>query len=102
MPTSPSGTGQIKDLQRIARRAMTERGLAPDFPAAALDQLERISAEADAAGGSAQAAAAAKEGPALADLRQLPWCSIDNDDSRDLDQLSACEELPGGAVRILV
>lgn len=38
----------------------------------------------------------------LRDLRTLPWCSIDNDDSRDLDQLSVAESLPGGAARILV
>jgi len=36
------------------------------------------------------------------DLRGLAWCSIDNDDSRDLDQLSVAEALPGGSVRVLV
>src|SRR5262249_53322700 len=45
------------------------------------------------------------DGPArdeARDLRELLWCSIDNDDSRDLDQLSVCEELAGGAIPILV
>jgi VacB/RNase II family 3'-5' exoribonuclease len=37
-----------------------------------------------------------------ATLRDLPWCSIDNDDSRDLDQLSVAEPLAGGRVRVLV
>ena len=30
------------------------------------------------------------------------WCSIDNDDSRDLDQLTVAEAMPEGAVKILV
>jgi exoribonuclease-2 len=38
----------------------------------------------------------------LLDLRGLPWMSIDNDDSRDLDQLTVAQELPKGAVRIRV
>src|SRR6186713_149525 len=37
-----------------------------------------------------------------ADLRAMPWCSIDNDDSRDLDQLTVCEPLADGSVRIHV
>jgi hypothetical protein len=35
-------------------------------------------------------------------MRNLPWASIDNDDSRDLDQLTVAETIPGGAVKILV
>ena len=35
-------------------------------------------------------------------LRSLPWCSIDNDDSRDLDQLTVAEALPDGAAKVLV
>jgi hypothetical protein len=38
----------------------------------------------------------------LTDLRRLPWASIDNDDSLDLDQLSVAEQLPGGVVKIFV
>ena len=38
----------------------------------------------------------------MRDLRDLPWCSIDNDDSKDLDQLSVSERLTGGRVRVLV
>lgn len=36
------------------------------------------------------------------DLTGLLWASIDNDDSRDLDQLTVAEPLEGGATRILV
>ncbi|HZR45085.1 MAG TPA: RNB domain-containing ribonuclease [Candidatus Manganitrophaceae bacterium] len=76
-------------LRQIARRAMTERGLLPDFSPGALAELSRI-----------QGAAADPE--PLRDLRHLLWCSIDNDESRDLDQLTAAEALPDGAVKLWV
>lgn len=79
--------GELKD---IAHRAMTEHGLEPDFAPAVLEQLRAI------------AAAAVDPGGAVRDLRSLLWCSIDNDDSRDLDQLSVADPQAGGAVRILV
>ena len=75
-------------LRALAMRAMRERGLEPEFPQAAL-------AEAAAA-----SPATGNGGPR--DQRGLLWCSIDNDDSRDLDQLSVAERLPGGGVRLLV
>jgi exoribonuclease-2 len=81
------------DLRGVARRAMTERSLLPDFSSAALLQVTRLS-EADAA----KAAAAT----GLRDLRDRLWVSIDNDDSLDLDQLSVAEPLAGGAVRLYV
>ncbi len=77
-------------LRSIAHRVMLERGLAPDFPPQALAQLDAIHAPAT------PPAAAAR------DLRGLPWCSIDNDDSLDLDQLTVAEALPGGGTRVLV
>jgi exoribonuclease-2 len=46
-------------------------------------------------------AAKASDG-AVRDLRELPWCSIDNDDSRDLDQLSVSKDAGDGAIKILV
>src|SRR5215469_15011571 len=86
----PAANDRQDELTRIARRAMQEHGLEPDFPSAALAQLRAITGPAHAGG---------KE---LRDLRSLLWCSIDNDDSRDLDQLSVAQVLPGGATRILV
>ncbi|HTD53437.1 MAG TPA: RNB domain-containing ribonuclease, partial [Thermoanaerobaculia bacterium] len=78
------------DLRDIARQAMTERDLWPDFST-------EIQRELAAMPGPAPPAA-----PGVKDLRELLWCSIDNDDSLDLDQLTVSEALPGGAVRILV
>jgi exoribonuclease-2 len=69
---------------------MREHGLEPDFPPAALAQLRTIGAAATATGAE------------FRDLRALLWCSIDNDESRDLDQLSVAEVLQGGATRVLV
>ncbi len=69
---------------------MLERGLLPDFSAEALAELARIQAPRIATDGEVR------------DLRGLPWVSIDNDDSRDLDQLTGAQELPGGAARVMV
>jgi len=69
---------------------MAERGLEADFSPAAR-------AETDALTGPARES----EG-GVRDLRRLLWCSIDNDDSRDLDQLTVAEPATGETVRILV
>lgn len=83
-------------LARIAHRAMLERGLLPDFSSAALAELGQLQASAPAGYGPA-------EGPhGTRDLRNLLWASIDNDDSRDLDQLTVAEAMPEGNVRLLV
>jgi VacB/RNase II family 3'-5' exoribonuclease len=81
---------RMKDLEGVARQAMIDRGLLPDFSPAALAQLNAITRPATASGA------------AIRDQRQLLWASIDNDDSRDLDQLSVAEALPGDAYKILV
>jgi len=83
-------------LERIAHRAMLERGLLPDFSAAALAELERLQLPAAADGGPA---GGSRE---IRDMRDLLWASIDNDDSRDLDQLTVAEAMPGGNVRLFV
>lgn len=89
-PTSHTEQQHRVILQNIAHRAMLERGLLPDFSAAALAELDRIRAPADVNDGSVR------------DLTALLWASIDNDDSRDLDQLTVAETLPGGRVKIRV
>jgi exoribonuclease-2 len=87
---TPDDRSSLQRLRQIARRAMLERQLLPEFSAAAVLQTNSITA------------AARDSGPAVRDLRALLWASIDNDDSRDLDQLSVAQPLSAGAVKILV
>ena len=81
------------DLDEIARRAMVEHGLEPDFPPEVARELDRLTD-------------AAQDGdPGVRDLRNLPWSSIDNEDTRDLDQLTVSQPDAADAadaVRILV
>lgn len=81
---------QHQRLAAIAAAAMRARGLDPEFPPDALAQAAAMSASPTPAS------------EPVRDLRDLPWCSIDNDDSRDLDQLSVAERLPDGRTRLLV
>jgi VacB/RNase II family 3'-5' exoribonuclease len=76
------------DLATLARDAMRARGLEPDFPPAAIAQVAGLRP--------------AVAGDDVADRRHLRWCSIDNDDSRDLDQLTVAEPLPDGRARVHV
>jgi exoribonuclease-2 len=76
-------------LRDIARRAMVARGLEPDFSPAAREEARSLDSQAG------------QGDRAIRDLRTLLWCSIDNDDSRDLDQLTAVAG-DGGAPRVLV
>ncbi len=78
-------------LEKIAHRAMLEHGMVPDFSQEALDELEKI---------GEPVIFPEKEG--VVDMRDLLWCSLDNDDSRDLDQLAASEDLGNGRVKILI
>ena len=88
--TNTDDTQQRSILEKIGRRAMLDRGLVPDFSIQALAELGAIH------GPAIQTEAA------TSDFRDLLWCSIDNDDSRDLDQLTVAEAMPGGAIKILV
>jgi exoribonuclease-2 len=72
------------DLKDIARRAMINRGLLPDFSDQAIAEARALP----------DSVPTPEQG--TRDLRRLPWISIDNDDSRDLDQLSVTERIDGG------
>ena len=78
------------DLKAIARRAMIDRDLLPDFSESVMAEVGRTTSPA------------IEKDPQIRDLRGLLWASIDNDDSEDLDQLTVAEPLSGGVVKILV
>lgn len=77
------------DLAAAARRSMIEHGFEPDFPPAVRQQVEALQAHPPAV---SQAR----------DLRSLLWSSIDNDTSRDLDQIEYAEALPDSSYRVLI
>ena len=74
------------DLAAMARQEMMARGFEPDIPAAAMQQAEGAHQQAE---------------PGLPDLTGLLWSSLDNDDSRDLDQIEWAERTAAG-IRVLV
>ena len=77
-------------LAHIADQAMTTFGLEPEFNPESLRQLQTLTAPAQDSSGK------------LKDMRDKLWCSIDNDDSRDLDQISVGEDLGGSRTRLWV
>ena len=80
------------DLQAVAKQIMLEHGFEPDFPPGVPQQLADLKAHPPQA----------SPGGNIRDLRQLLWSSIDNDTSRDLDQIEVAERLPGGEIKVLV
>src|ERR1022692_3661391 len=80
------------NLQAIARQVMTAHGFQPDFPPETQKQLADISAHPPQLTPSDK----------VRDLRGLLWSSIDNDTSKDLDQIEVAERLPNGDVKVMV
>jgi exoribonuclease-2 len=80
------------NLQELARQSMLEHGFEPEFPAAAQAQLASLTAKPPQVAPSAD----------VRDLRELFWSSIDNDTSKDLDQIEVAERLTDGRTKILI
>jgi VacB/RNase II family 3'-5' exoribonuclease len=80
------------DLQAIAKQIMLGHGFEPDFPPGVPQQLADLKTHPPQV----------SSGGEVRDLRELLWSSIDNDTSRDLDQIEAAERLPSGAIKVLV
>src|SRR6266508_3800053 len=80
------------DLQAAAKQTMLENGFEPEFPPLAEQQLLQLEAHPPqvAPGGTVR------------DLRNLLWSSIDNDTSRDLDQIEVAERAPNGDVKVMI
>lgn len=83
-------------LQSIAHTAMLEHNLLPDFSAEALAELEELQVPV------AAQAATTDTHATIRDMRNLLWASIDNNDSRDLDQLTFAEAISESRVRVMV
>lgn len=86
---SHRGNNDHFDLHAAARRILGAAGFEADANGAVHQQLERLTAPAPIEGG-------------VKDMRDRPWSSIDNDESRDLDQIELAERLPDGSIRLIV
>ncbi len=79
------------NLVAAAHAAMLEHGFQPEFPTAAAAELAAIQNHPEL-----------PAVPGIQDLRRLLWSSIDNDTSKDLDQIEWAEQLPNGSIRVLI
>jgi VacB/RNase II family 3'-5' exoribonuclease len=80
------------DLQATAKEIMLEHGFEPEFPPQVADQLQELRNHPPQV----------QPGGNVRDLRNLLWSSIDNDTSRDLDQIEVAERGSDGAVKIMI
>jgi VacB/RNase II family 3'-5' exoribonuclease len=90
-PAMQSAPKASFNLVSAAHASMIEHGFQPEFPAGAVQELAAIQAHPEL-----PAAAGAQ------DKRSLLWSSIDNDTSKDLDQIEWAEQLPDGRIRVLI
>src|SRR5215207_4789295 len=91
LPSAPMDHQQASWLAEMARQVMIDQGLDPDYDRDIEQQVTAIKGPATADGEAA-----------IRDMRSIVWCSIDNDDSRDLDQLTYAERKDEGTVRMFV
>src|SRR5579872_7013194 len=78
------------DLQATAKQIMEEHGFEPDFPPQVSQQLSSFKELKIPIDGKVR------------DLRDLLWSSIDNDTSRDLDQIEVAEHVSNGDVKVMI
>jgi VacB/RNase II family 3'-5' exoribonuclease len=80
------------DLKAVAKEIVRQRGFDPDFSHEVNQQVAELRAHPPSV--------SAETG--VRDLRDLLWSSIDNEDSRDLDQIEVAEALPNGNTKVRV
>jgi VacB/RNase II family 3'-5' exoribonuclease len=80
------------NLTAAARQSMIEHGFHPDFPRTVEEQVREIQARL----------IDKHSGGEVRDLRELLWSSIDNDTSRDLDQIEVAKRSEDGLIRIQI
>ena len=90
------------DLQATAREVMRARGFNPDFPPEVSAQLANLKQHPPMIAAGKDAATGGGKSNDIRDLRDLLWSSIDNDTSRDLDQIEVAEALSNGDVKIRI
>jgi VacB/RNase II family 3'-5' exoribonuclease len=88
--TNNNVSNQRALLRNIAEKSMLDSGFLINFSPAVNTELSGLTEKSLSISEPTR------------DLRNLSWCSIDNDDSEDLDQLSVAMAMPSGAVKILV
>ncbi|HVH86275.1 MAG TPA: RNB domain-containing ribonuclease [Terriglobales bacterium] len=80
------------DLRAIAEQVVRARGFNPQFPPPVQQQVGQIQSHPPAI----------TPNGSIRDLRSLLWSSIDNDDSKDLDQIEVAERIGEGQIKVLV
>src|SRR5882672_1631705 len=86
--TSPP---QTQTLRSAAVAAMVKNGFEPDFSPAVMSEVRSLHEPSDD-----------PLPPGVRDLRDLPWSSVDNQESRDLDQIEVAERLADGSIRVRI
>jgi ribonuclease R len=87
MPSAPP----TQTLRGAAVAAMLKNGFEPEFSPEVMREVRSIHDPSD------------NPLPTdTRDLRSLPWSSIDNRESKDLDQIEVAERLPDGSIRIRI
>lgn len=76
----------------MARRVMIENGFEPGMPPGIASELRALESKTHDV----------THDPSVRDLRSLLWSSIDNSDSRDLDQVEYAERLDDDQIRLMI
>src|SRR5688500_5463 len=90
-PSAPPPPPPRQSLRTAAASAMRQQGFEPDFSSAVMRAVASLDDPSDN-----------PVPPGALDLRALPWSSVDNRESRDLDQIEVAERLPDDSIRIRI